>query len=131
MGLVIRMSHDYRRDGSDGTSQTSRGELRTAERAWRELTRNQRSEVLCLAKHDQMHPDQHVADIAYRWALLKAEAGEKNFRARPTVAVPVALFMLVVPGGGGWAGGTVRYWKTLRAARRIVRATELNRRPAA
>lgn len=106
--------------------QARQGELRTAEKSWRNLTRAQRGEVLRLAKHDQIHPDRQVADVAYRWASLKVAAGEGNFMAKPAFAVPVAVIMLLVPGGGGWAGGTVQYWKALRAARRIVQAAEIN-----
>jgi hypothetical protein len=61
-----------------------------------------------------------VAEIAYRWARAKVYAGEHNILAKPSVAIPMAL--AVLPFGG--SGAIVQYWKTLNAARRIVRASE-------
>ena len=97
---------------------------------WRGLRRDQRREVLRLARQGDVHPDPAVADFAYLWALLKSYVGEWNAMAKPDLAVPLALIMLLVPGGGGWAGGTIQYWKTLRAARRVVQATENSRSAA-
>ena len=68
-----------------------------------------------------------VAETAYQWALIKCYAGERSPMANPAVSVPLGLIMLLVPGGGGWAGGAIQYWKTLRAARRVVLATERSR----
>jgi hypothetical protein len=113
------------RDGRHAPYRTE--DLKRAERKWRGLTRSQRKEVLRLSKRGQIHPDKPVADVAYQWASIKVHVGERNVMAKPAVAVPLALIMLLVPGGGGWAGGTIQYWKTLRAARRIVQATERSR----
>jgi hypothetical protein len=95
-------------------------DLRTAEERWRKLPRHQRREVLRLSRQGRVHPDRRVAEIAYRWARAKVYAGEHNILAKPSVAIPMAL--AVLPFGG--SGAIVQYWKTLNAARRIVRASE-------
>lgn len=94
----------------------------TAERNWKGLTREQRRKILELSRAGLLHPDPRVAEIAYRWAVMKVYVGERNTLAKPIVAIPMALITL--PLGGGTGGQSILYWKTIRAARRIVAATE-------
>jgi hypothetical protein len=99
-----------------------REDWRTAEKRWRELSGRERREAIRLSRKDRIHPDPRVAEIAYRWAVMKVYVGERNVVAKPIVAIPVALITL--PLGGGTGGALINYWRTVRAARRIVAATE-------
>jgi hypothetical protein len=41
---------------------------------WHELASGVRREVLALAKSGQRHPDPHVAEAAYRWAVEQPQS---------------------------------------------------------
>lgn len=105
-------------------SPLSAGDLRLAEKRWRELRREQRHEVSVLSKQGRVHPDPKVADTAYRWAVAKVEAGERNTLAKPIFLIPLAVLSAPLGNAGG---GFIQYWKTLRFARRIVAVTESSR----
>jgi hypothetical protein len=112
-------------DMNSGGESFSAAVWEAADKKWWALPGRRRKEVSRLSKEGRVHYDPEVAQIAYRWAVMQVQVGERNFLTKPAVAIPMALITL--PFGGGTAGMTILYWKRVRFARRVVAVTEKNR----